>query len=134
MRERVFVDSAAYYAYADTDDTNHAAALFAARKLATSQADLFTTNFVVVETYTLLLNRIGRDIAREVLDRIDAGTTRVVRATEADERRAREILRQYSDKDYSMIDAISFAVMERLHLRLVWTYDAHFTQFGFVQI
>ncbi len=31
---------------------------------------------------------------------------------------AREIIRQYQDEAFSMVDAISFAVMQRLHLRL----------------
>lgn len=54
-----------------------------------------------------------------------------MRATERDETRARAILRPHQDKDYSLVDAISFAVMERLHLRQAWTYDHHFGQYGF---
>ena len=90
---------------------------------------------VIAGAHTLLVTRLSRDVAAAVLERIYASNTQVVRATEADERRAREIIWQYSDKDFSLIDAISFVVMRHLHLRRAWTYDQHFAQaqFGFTQ-
>lgn len=94
---------------------------------------MYTTNFVVAEMHGLLLNRLDRDTAQRTLDRIYAGSLRIVRATEHDETCAREIIRQSQDKEYSLVDAISFAVMERLHIRHAWTYDHHFRQYGFLQ-
>lgn len=131
MSERVFVDTSAYYALVDQNDMKHGSAIATAHQLGQSGADVFTSNFVVAETHTLILNRLGRDSALVALARIYASATRIVRATEADERRGRDIVAQQSDKDYSLVDTISFAIMERLHLRLAWTYDHHFHQFGF---
>lgn len=51
--------------------------------------------------------------------------------SDADLKRAEMILYQYEDKDYSYCDAISFAVMERLHLRLAFAFDGHFRQHGY---
>ena len=133
MSERVFVDTSAYYALADRSDMRHESAVATAHHLSENGSDLFTSNFVVVETYTLILNRLGRDSATQALTRIYASTTRTIRATEADKRRGREIVVQQKDKDYSLVDAISFVIMERMHLRLAWTYDHHFHQFGFTQ-
>src|SRR5579885_318833 len=107
MSERIFVDTSAYYALADQDDSNHHAASVAAQHLSQEGVDLYTSNFVVAESHTLLLNRLGRDTAALVLDRLYASTTRIIRATEADERRAREIVAQYKDKSFSLVDAIS---------------------------
>lgn len=131
MSGRVFVDSSAYYALTAEGDDNHAAAIAAASRLAHEGADLYTTNYVIAETHGLILNRMNRDTAQRVLERLYASTTRIIRATERDERRALEIIRQQSDKEYSLVDAISFAVMERLHIRNAWTYDHHFAQYGF---
>lgn len=133
MSERVFVDTSAYYALVDRSDMRHESAVATAYHLSKNGADLFTSNFVVVETHTLILNRLGRDSAAQALERVYASTTRIIRATEADERRGREIVVQQRDKDYSLVDTVSFAIMERLHLRLAWTYDHHFHQFGFTQ-
>lgn len=134
MSDRIFVDSAAYYALTDTHDGNHALAVATAQQLVRDGADLYTTNFVVAETHTLILNRLGRDVAERVLDRVHASSTRIVRVTERDETRAREIIHQSQDKEYSLVDAISFAVMERLHIRRAWTYDHHFSQFGWAHV
>lgn len=73
-------------------------------------------------------------MAAQVLERLYASETRILRATESDEQRAREIIAQQRDKEYSYTDAISFVVMQRLHLQLVWTYDQHFSQFGFTRM
>jgi predicted nucleic acid-binding protein len=133
MSERSFVDSAAFFALADPRDDNHALAVATAQRLAREGADMYTTNFVVAEAHGLLLNRLDRDTAQRTLDRIYAGSIRIIRATERDETRAREIIHQQNDKEYSFTDAISFAVMERLHIRRAWTYDHHFRQYGFLQ-
>ncbi len=58
-------------------------------------------------------------------------TTSIERILEEDERHARRILDQHDDKTYSYTDATSFAVMERLGLTDVFTFDRHFTQYGF---
>jgi predicted nucleic acid-binding protein len=53
---------------------------------------------------------------------------------EADEARAREIIRHLSDKDYSYTDATSFAIMERLHIKEIFSFDQHFAQYGFTPV
>jgi predicted nucleic acid-binding protein len=77
---------------------------------------------------------MDRDTAERVVDALYASATRIIRATERDETRARQFIHQHRDKEYSYTDSISFAVMERLHLRLAWTYDHHFAQFGFAPV
>jgi predicted nucleic acid-binding protein len=133
MSDRVFVDTSAYYAFADGTETQHAAALAAAHRFNRGGVEFYTTNFIAAEMYALILTRVNRATALRVLDRLYTSRTRIVRATEGDETRARDVLRHHQDKDYSYVDAISFAVMQRLHIRLAWTYDQHFAQFGFTQ-
>jgi predicted nucleic acid-binding protein len=134
MSERVFVDSSAYYALADPRDDHHTEAVAEQQRLIQAGSELYTTNAVIIETHGLILNRMDRDTAQRVLDRLYASTTRIIRATEGDETRARAIMRQHRDKAYSFTDAISFATMRRFHLKLVWTYDRHFSQFGFTPV
>jgi uncharacterized protein len=130
---QVFVDTSAYFAFVNQNDAAHEAAVAAFHRLGRAHDDLFTTNFVLAETHALILRKMGRLLAGAFLHELDASTTHVVRVSVSDERRARMILVQYHDKDFSLTDALSFAVMERLHITLALTFDHHFAQFGFTQ-
>jgi predicted nucleic acid-binding protein len=131
---RVFTDTSAYFALADPRDENHAAAVVIAEQLATRRRHLFTTNFVLAETHALLLARRGRELAARILVEIDRSSTAIVRARAADEQRAREIIARYRDKDFSLTDAISFAIMERLGIGQAFTFDRDFAQYGFTAV
>jgi predicted nucleic acid-binding protein len=128
---RVFVDTNAFGALALDGDAYHARALAATRQLATDRARLLTTNFVVAETHALVLACAGIDPALRMLRRIEQTVEAIVRVTEEDEQRARAIVEHYRDKDFTLTDATSFAVMERLAMRQAFTFDRHFVQFGF---
>ena len=56
----------------------------------------------------------------------------IVRVTAADERKAREIIAQYDDKDFSLTDAVSFAIAERLGISYAISFDHHFGQYGLI--
>lgn len=129
---RAFVDTGAYYALVNRHDERHEQARAILAALLPLHPRLYTTNFVVAETHALVLTRLGRDLAARVLADIDgSAATTVVRVTAADERRARAIIAQYTDKDFSLTDTTSFAVMERLGLRRAFAFDRHFVQYGF---
>jgi predicted nucleic acid-binding protein len=80
-----------------------------------------------VETHALLIARAGRTAALAWLERIPA---EILPVTSVDEREALAILRRHRDKDYTLVDAASFAVMERLEVRHYHSYDRHFRQIG----
>lgn len=128
---RVFVDTSAYFALAVPQDTDHKAAVALVEQLSHLPVRLFTTNLVVAETHGLLIVRRNRAVAATFLRDIDQSTTTMVRVSAGDERRAREIIFQYDDKDFSLTDAISFVVMERLGITQAFTFDRHFAQYGF---
>ena len=88
---------------------------------------LLTSNHVLFETYSLVLNRLGRRLAHACLRTF---AIHVERATAQDEERAVQIVLRYRDKDFSLVDASSFALMERLGLRQAIAYDPHFRQYG----
>ena len=127
---RVFVDTGAYFALADPRDENHAATAILPR-LPAQRWRVSTSNFVLAETHALLLARRGRTSAARILAEIDHSTAVQVRVSAADERRAREIITTYQDKDFSLTDATSFAIMERLRISHAFTFDRHFAQYGF---
>lgn len=131
LRERrAFVDTSAFHALTDSRDMHHTDANTLRARLIDEQWRLFTTNLVLAETHALVLARLGRSTALRVLQAIDSSNTTIVRVSTQDERRAREILVQFQDKDFSLTDAISFAVIERLRIPFAFAFDRHFLQYG----
>ena len=63
-----------------------------------------------------------------------AGGLPVLRALPAEEQRAREILARHTDKDWTLCDAISFAVLDAHHVARAFTFDHHFQQYGRIQV
>ncbi|MEX2238083.1 MAG: PIN domain-containing protein [Dehalococcoidia bacterium] len=132
LRERrVFIDSSAFYALLERDDEQHWTATAIAARLESTRASLFTTNFVIAESHGLFLSRSGRRSAREYLASTEDSKIEVVRASPEDELLARSIIYRYTDKEYSLVGAISFAVMERLSIRTAFAFDRDFVRYGF---
>ncbi|HLH22707.1 MAG TPA: PIN domain-containing protein [Chloroflexota bacterium] len=127
---RVLVDTSAYYAIAASESTRHGAAVRILRGLDGRPTRLFTTNYILAEIHALLLIRRGRDLAARVLREIDQSPTAIVRVSYRDEQRAREIIHRYDDKNFSLTDATSFAVMERLRIPTAFSFDHNFVQYG----
>ena len=130
MRQ-LFVDTSAYFALTDSRDENHRAATHFIHQLIREGRGLLTTNYIVAETHTLLLNRIDYRTALQVIEALYKSQTQIYRVREAEERRALEIIKTYTDKEFSLVDAISFATMERFHLTEAFAFDHHFAQYGF---
>jgi predicted nucleic acid-binding protein len=124
------VDTSAFFAFVDPRDTSHRSAIAVQKRLIAERWRLLTTNFVVVETHALMLARLDRAIAAQFLRDIARSSVLIIRATEADEQVAQEIVFRYHDKTFSMTDAISFAIMERLGIRFAFSFDRDFTQYG----
>ena len=63
---RLFVDTSAYFALTDKRDENHEAAAHFIHQFIRERTELLTTNYIIAETHTLLLNRIGYTTALQV--------------------------------------------------------------------
>lgn len=94
-------------------------------------SELVYSNFVRAETHTLLLNRADHWRANYFLATMkSSGWRGLQRVTEADEDSALEILQKLQDKDLSLVDTTSFAMMHRLHLTHALAFDKDFKQYG----
>ncbi len=131
MTRGVLWDSSAILALLDADDADHARAVAVARRIASEERPSFITNYIEAEAHALLLRKLGRTVAREWLLR---GGLPVVRALPAEEQGAKEILARHTDKDWSLCDAISFAVLDARQVAVAFAFDRHFRQYGRIQV
>jgi predicted nucleic acid-binding protein len=129
---RVFVDTGGFFALLVADDDNHTHARELFDRAASERWRLVTTNGVVAETYALLLTRTreGRTKAVAFLDGLTGSAVRVERVRAGDEKRAVDLVRKHRDKAYSLCDAHSFIVMQRLGISDAIAFDRHFRDYG----
>ena len=86
-----------------------------------------TTNFVLDETYTGLLTKVGYFAAVDFGEKIRATrTVQLIHITEELEEEAWKLFKQYSDKAFSFTDCTSFVVMRQWNLMEAFTNDHHF--------
>lgn len=123
----LFVDSSAFYAAADRGDVSHARASDIFR----SGDALVTTDHVLVETWLLLQRRLGAGAAERFWDGLRAGAARIEPVGLADLERAWGIGQEFTDQGFSITDRTSFAVMQRLGVVRVASYDDDFAIYRF---
>jgi uncharacterized protein len=136
--EAIFVDTSAWDAIEDSGDRHHAAALRFKEELVQQQTRLYVTNFILDESYTLLLYNIGytRTVAfKRTIDLMQTGGILiVVHVSEAIEQAAWTVFERFNqDKAWSFTDCTSKVVMENLGIRQVFAFDHHFEQMGFLR-
>jgi uncharacterized protein len=135
----VFVDTSAWDAIEDSGDRHHTDALRCKDRLAREKAQLYVTNFILDETYTLLLLNVGypRTVAfKRAIDMMNAGgILTVVHVSEEVERAAWEVFERFNqDKKWSFTDCTTKAVMENLGIKHAFAFDHHFDQMGFIRL
>lgn len=92
------------------------------------------TNYVVAEAHGLAVGRIGRDPALALLHWLDGPTFSFVRVDVADELKARQLIERYADKSFSLVDAVSFVVMNEMRITTAFSFDDNFSQYGFATL
>ena len=127
---RFFVDTSFFYALIDKKDLNHPKAL---DFLKNNKFPLVTTNFVFDELSTIVRYDFGHAQAIKLGEKLRASDLcSIFRVKQEDEEKAWDIFCKYSDQDFSYTDCTSFAVINRLLINEVASFDHHFTIMGFV--
>ena len=131
MRRAVLWDSSAILALLDADNADHGRAVAAADHIVAEKRPSFLTNYIEAEAHALLLRRLGRTLARQWLL---TGGLPAVTVLPVEEQRAKDILARHVDKDWTLCDAISFAVLDARRVSRVFTFDHHLRQYGRFQV
>lgn len=126
----VFVDTSALLAILDADDADHAAAAAAWHDLLGEDAELSTTNYVLVETHALVQSRLGLE-AVQILDRDVAPLLRVIWVDRESHRAGVSAVLSAGRRRLSLVDCVSFHVMSQAGLTRAFSLDRHFGERGF---
>lgn len=129
----IFVDTSFWVALRQRRDAHHEAAVGLWPKHA--DGSLVTTNHIRGETWTFLRRRSGHAAAVDFLDSLDRSPrVSVLSVYEDVERRALRWLRQHDEREYSFVDATSFATMRDRRISRALAFDGDFAAAGFVEL
>lgn len=129
----ILVDTSALKALFDAADDFHSSAFSFWKQIKDKKQIVVLSNFILDETYTLIRSRMGKaascQFREDLLGSIKA--IKIVRITIDDEKEAWKYFETLPDRKLSFTDCTSFAVMKRLGLKKVFTFDKHFAKADF---
>ena len=126
----VFVDTSGLFALLVRNDAMHQRARESFAYFAKKKAGLYTSSFVLVETTALLQRHIGlesvRDFNLKILPLIE-----VIWVDSEWCARAVQRLFVQGKKELSLVDCLSFEIMESRSISRAFAFDEHFEDAGF---
>lgn len=132
MTSEVFLDTAYAIALSVESDEHHERAEELAEQLETETTRLVTTRAVLLEIGNALSKKRYRKAALELLDALEQDPlVEIVSLSEELYGQALELFRNRPDKDWGLVDCVSFVVMQERKLTEALTTDEHFEQAGF---
>jgi predicted nucleic acid-binding protein len=129
----MFVDSSFWIAIRTPRDDHHTEAVALFERY--GDGPLCTSNHVRGETWTFLRRRRGHRAAVHFLDGLErTRRLQVLSVGEELEEQALRWLRRHDEREYSFVDATSFALMRSLRIRRALAFDGDFAAAGFDEL
>ena len=130
---KVYVDTSGIFALLVKNDSMHSLARENFAYFAQQKAQLHTSSFVLVETTALLQRRVGLESVRDFNIKI-LPLLEIIWTDKEWYGRAIQRLLLQGKKDISLVDCLSFEIMESHEISLAFTFDRHFQEMGFTII
>lgn len=125
----IFIDTSAFFAVIDSDDENHAPAARIWSNLVEQAERMFTNNYVLLETISLLQRRLGISAVNDFVFALAFVEVAWIDAEEHE--RALAGLLIAGRRHLSLTDCSSFETMRRIGIQRVFSFDPHFSEQGF---
>lgn len=132
VQSRVFLDTSFAVALLSQRDRHHAVATQLQQEMAMQGTRMVTTRAVLIEIGNAFSRRSLRSFGWRFLSSVESTTTVSICEVDASlYARALILFQQHVDKEWSLVDCLSFIVMRDESLSEALTADAHFEQAGF---
>ena len=128
----VFLDTSFAIALSSVTDHNHVRAVQLANQLEANRTRLVTTQAILLEIGNALSKQKYRIAAIQILESLETDPNiEVILLTRDLYTEAFNLFKQREDKEWGLVDCISFIVMQNRGITDVLTADIHFHQAGF---
>lgn len=135
MENRVFLDTSFAIALSVETDQHYEHAVKLSEQLEAENTRLITTTAILLEIGNALSKQRYRQAAKELLLSLEEDkTVEIIPVTDELYQKAFELFFNRPDKDWGLIDCMSFIVMQENDLTEALTTDEHFEQAGFVAL
>lgn len=129
----IFVDTSAFIAILNENDSAHIRASNLWRELVLANVTLVVTNYVLLETIALVQRRYGMETLQIFQQNIVPHLEIVWFDAELHALAMQQVF-EHHRRDLSLVDCASFVVMRTRNLPRVFTFDAHFDAPGFARL
>lgn len=128
-RKQIFVDTSFVIALINERDQYY----FAAQELVELYDEelLVTSEAVLFEVANALSRAYKKEAIKVIETLLESENVEVVRLTVELFNRAFVLYKKYEDKDWGLVDCLSFVIMEEKNVNEALTFDRHFSQAGF---
>ena len=128
---RVFVDTSAFLPLLNRSDEDHEAASLIWARLRSERASLSCTNYVLLESFALLQNRLGMEAVKGLQEKI-VPLLQVEWIDLSLHQSGIAALLLANLRRLSLVDCTSFIMMRRLGIDRVFSFVQHFAEQGFI--
>jgi predicted nucleic acid-binding protein len=129
----VFVDTSAFLAALDTGDKYHSEAEKRWSALSKSPSELWTTDYVRLESWSLIQRRLGSEAVMAFQDDW-LPLCKIHEVGRDGFERAAAQWRIAQRRNLSLVDLTSFDAMRQLAIRTALAFDQHFQEMGYLDV
>lgn len=128
----VFLDTSFAIALSSVTDQNHVRAAQLANQIESNSTRLVTTQAILIEIGNSLSKQRYRAAAIQLLESLETDpSVEIILLTNGLHKLAFNLYKQRKDKEWGLVDCISFIVMQDRGIIDALTADTHFQQAGF---
>ncbi len=127
---KIFIDTSAILAILNDQDRFHEPAKKEWTKFIESEDVLFCSNYILLETITLLQHRFGTDAVRLFTSNIQP-VLNIIWINESLHNSGLSIINTINQRSLSLTDCTSFEIMRQMDMEIAFTFDSHFSDQGF---
>ncbi len=125
-----FVDTSFFIALLTKEDRFHSRADQAWKSLLESDTTLVCSNYIILETFSLLQNRLGLEAVSDFKNDV-VPILSVEWIDEYSHEAGLAAVLAVKKRDLSLVDCVSFEVMRKKGIKNILTFDKHFREHGF---
>lgn len=131
MKEKLFIDSGAFFALLDKNDIYHEKSLKFFKEIK-ENFYLFSSDFILSESFTLIRRKLGMQTAIKLGDIVfSSNVLKIIYLDENSILESWNLFKKYRDWQLSFIDCTSFVIMKNFRISKAFCFDKHFINMGF---